>query len=102
MAKVNITVDTETNLFDVSVNGKNLNDLQYVSISKFMDYSDWQNPKPKISFTAQQVTKEEDGLTTYTNTCASEEKFEDLSIVKKDAVKNISNSFASLMIKKGE
>lgn len=88
MAKVNITIeiDTEEHSMNVSVNGKKIPDVQYVSCYKYHDsYENEDEINCNISCTSKD---EESGITTntnyYTDSSAAAKK-----IAKADAMRDI-------------
>lgn len=73
MAKANITLDTETGKLEVSVNGKKINNVNYVSIGTYhtFDY-DTNAMVNKVGFTAEVTDKDVDGVYTYTRITAKQ------------------------------
>lgn len=67
MAKISITVDTETNEIDVNINGETFIDVTDVSIYKYMDYDGDPDIRCNISSSLKQ-----DGLTKTTTVYASD------------------------------
>lgn len=57
MAKVVIEVDTETKSLDVSINGKKIEDVGYVSVYKYENYDE----EEKLDCTVQTCTEDEEG-----------------------------------------
>lgn len=61
MAKVVITVDTETATLSASVNGKEVDNVKSVSVYKFVD-SYTKNKTPEVDVSISSFTEEEDGV----------------------------------------
>lgn len=69
MAKIVIEVDTDEATIAVKVNGKSVDNVDYVSASNYLDtYS--RNPKPEVSCNISTKVVSSDGVKTYTNICA--------------------------------
>jgi len=79
MAKINISVDTESGIYSVDVNGVALTNLGSLSIS-FPNEEYWGDYGPdRISFSAAEATADENDVYKMTRTCAA-----DLGSVKEE------------------
>jgi hypothetical protein len=71
MAKVIIELDTEDGSLTATINGKAVNDVESIMISRYND--DYKN-KPEIGCSISTKTINDDGVRTYTNICAEHSK----------------------------
>lgn len=101
MAKVIIELDTEQNTLSANIDGKSVDNIDYIS---FYRYCHCQNNQDNISFSlTQKVNKEENGVSTYTSynwctpdKCCVARAYE---IKMEQKVGNLEKSIASLFKK---
>lgn len=94
MSKVVITLDTSANELDVVVDGKSLNDITYVSVSKYCDSYDGDEEKVSISISQRVEPAQKGDLATFITLCASEKG--DL-VIDKNAPSPVQTSIANFI-----
>jgi hypothetical protein len=94
MAKVNIIIDTEEGILDVSINGVKVTDVDSVSAYRCRD-SYKSSKKEEVDVIILSVKKDENDVKTITQICASQ------SPTGRDSIKNgtVYSSYADFVVK---